>query len=1413
MATQLEIQQAINKALEARTDLLEAHSRLVRSQLADLAGLNKAWTDANASQADIIKTIKDMRDALEEVGEQAEETGDDVTEGMEKPLKPAQALNKVLLELDKKFPGLAKGFKVVSAAALGFVDGFVKGLVFVEKVLKRSLGLILSVGKAFTDIGLSIIKIPFNVLNGLVEASNKMVQLMEAVARATEEVREQFGELSSGAGKAVIDTARDIGTGFEQMGLGGYRIFGSLDERIEAVNKAATAMGSTFERFKNEMVEDQGASLLLQKGLGIADEQMATLAQRAIATGTTWNNQFRMMTNIVAGKDGLAKKFGLSAKLMSRDMSVMMADVKNFGNLSAKQLGVAVAYTKKLGIEVKDLASVSEKFNTFESAAEGAAMMSQAFGANVDAVKMMKSQNPADQVDELRRAFLATGKSADQLSKQELQLLAQSSGMTEQTALLAFSQKNAGVSMDVLNKKARDAEKQQMSTAQAVQAVQESIKRAIKPFQTFVGFFKAFADGFAKGIFNGKTFMQMLGSVHKALHQTTLAGMALGKLFLEIPGVKETIKAVTDFFNTTDRGTPFMKMITNVKDAFLKFFKTIKDGPDAVRQLFGELQLSFESFKRSAGGEKLIKWGASFAGVIGNMIAGAIEVISIGAVEIMKTLADILTGKNKLQDFKSAGGQIVDALITPIVEEFKNGQALKEIIPAFKQMLKDIWAKHKKDIIETVMPIGAGIGLTVFGSAFANAAGSVLMMVGNLLMGMLAESIVTWITAGPGVAMLTSVGSSIVAAITSPFVLIPAAIAATLGAAVGVSKGMDKFNNKLIKEFDKTESQVGASVAGIVDTLSFGLLPDSFALKVGEFFATGTKMFLDALESLPAGHIFSMYVKELIDSAVNAMKSLGDLVMAIFDGNSSRINQAAVDFGSNFTTIFLEWVYTLGPMITAFGYSLMIKVGELLVQGFIYTLTELLPRTVKLVLRTGEVILGFIAGVFYKLGDIAAHIPVFGYVLQVIFGIIGSIFEGIGQFAGALGDKIAVVIKWFDGIKTAAAELWNALWEGSNETLDKMWKYFTDIFNPDAAHGVVMGMFWGFDKAMRNFVLSVSKHFNNALEWIYKKFGIHSPSTVFESIGQNIIAGLANGLVGIKDLFINTAKNALKYMKNVFGIHSDATTTEGIGDNLYGGLANSKLTELPELLKKVSVDSLNAMSAQFKNFDSKGFKKLQGDLGVIGDVIGSLNDINTKSEAFDKDADKISARITNAIMTLEKVFSPDEPGYKGNITRIRDLAAKLAGDYNANSVLNATTSEIFSSAASMLGDVDRMNNTVKGLLPNLSKGLFSDIKVPTRSVSDMPVVKAIARMVEEVNLLENSLKTLGEKPIDLDLRLEKLGKSLGLKNNQFKVERKNLNMTLNVNVTMDADKLAKVLLDTKYFVSEGALVGGMSMAP
>lgn len=126
-------------------------------------------------------------------------------------------------------------------------------------------------------------------------------------------------------------------------------------------------------------------------------------------------------------------------------------------------------------------------------------------------------------------------------------------------------------------------------------------------------------------------------------------------------------------------------------------------------------------------------------------------------------------------------------------------------------------------------------------------------------------------------------------------------------------------------------------------------------------------------------------------------------------------------------------------------------------------------------------------------------------------GFFSDIWEGIKEVFSAVGSyfKNRFETGW-DAVKTAFSawnNFWSGLWNGLKNIFSSVGEWFSNI-----GKNIVNGLKNGIQNAWKSFTNWISNLFENSLVGrIMDLLGIHSPSTVFAGIGENMAEGLAVG--------------------------------------------------------------------------------------------------------------------------------------------------------------------------------------------------------------------------------------------------------------------------------------------------------------
>ena len=681
-ASQLDLEGQINKVLQARTAILQNQSKFLSNQT------QMAMEMCNALDCEGLDGMKDrlnelqngLTDAAEEAKRlegSAQSAGNAVNDMAKKSAKDGGMMKKAFSPMGGMFAGLGVGIMSSFKGATNMIGGFISSA-------GRITGIIGNIGKA-------LITLPFSLLNNLTSLAAGAGGGVSALRQAMEDVREEFGSLASNEGKQVMQGFDSMKSQMKDMSKHGISLrkhFGPGSEGLANALKAAgeqmTDLGDQMGVFGSEVAANAGKLHVYRKGLGLTGEAFAAMGTLASTNGKSLTDT---MHEVGSQAINMGKQFGVGPKVLAKSMASMAGDVANFGTLSVKQLSSLAVYTHKLGISAKELNGVIDKWDNFEDAAAGASKLSQAFGMNIDAMQMMKEQDPGKRMDMLRESFQATGKSVEDLSRQELKLLSAQMGLSEEAAKKALS---SDMDYDDIVAGSEDAEAKTISQAEAMKELADSLK------QVFGGggdgpktFSEALASGFKKGIMRGKGMRKMFSNIRKSMRQVHLFGKDLGKMFIEMfPGIQTMVKALTDLFSPSR----FKKLRKDLLGAFRQLFVDLRTDPKAGVETFGEKlkEIFGKFFDTSSGPGKAFADGLkTFGKTVLLLIMSLIPMLIKGLANLIHKLADFIRDPSALTD--GAAG-MADGLQQALAGAFEN---IKDAWPILAAAFADLWEAVK----------------------------------------------------------------------------------------------------------------------------------------------------------------------------------------------------------------------------------------------------------------------------------------------------------------------------------------------------------------------------------------------------------------------------------------------------------------------------------------------------------------------------------------------------------------------------------------------------------------------------------------------------------------------------------------------------------------------------------------------
>jgi hypothetical protein len=721
MADSLKVAQDLFKINQNSLKVDQARAKILKDQV----GLAQTMQSAIESVApeELIDTLSEIQGALKSLGVDLSGVFDTVTSAV----ATATGLTSGFVEsirgigefLISPFTSLASTISAVGATVTNLSFAISKGLLLtaflplyplialVEELTsyfydlaKTILGSVVDAGKSFLavfgnafkilipvvgqlissifNIGKAMFTLPTMIFTNLLNMADDLFQKFIDIARAFEEVRKQLGDPSTGLNRIVRDLIGNMG-GLDFF-AGSRNLFTYFQDAGEAARFAAglfSELGSVAESMGGQ-IADMGVDFIeFFRGMGLATEEVRGFAVKAITAGKPLEELLRDTANMSLQ---LADAFGMTGKLVGKDMAKMTKDVARFGTMTVREMGESAVFVRSLGLEVEALGKIVDKFLNFDSAVESTARLSQAFGANLDTLKLMKEANKggAGAMEELRRGMFAAGRDAEKMNLAELRLLANTTGLSEEEAKLAFSMKNRGLTMDEVRKKAAKAGKQQLSQTEVMNKLADASERIVRNFGMSGSLLNRFFQGFQRGIKMNNSFINTLLNLRRVSEIVHLAGMEVGNAFIEaFPGIKDTLTFINKLFDPK----VYKKAMGEVKGVFKTFFTSIGD-PKTAKEAFGNLVNSLvgifqklPTYITGESGDAGKKAAKRFLMGISNTIAGAIRFLPDVVADLLNAVSNVLTtGKLGPGDPKGLLGSLfgeVSELVEPILDSLK----------------------------------------------------------------------------------------------------------------------------------------------------------------------------------------------------------------------------------------------------------------------------------------------------------------------------------------------------------------------------------------------------------------------------------------------------------------------------------------------------------------------------------------------------------------------------------------------------------------------------------------------------------------------------------------------------------------------------------------------------------------------
>lgn len=1436
LQTQLDLNNQINELLMSRMNVLKAQEKVLSNQVQYAVDMCKAL---KCEELDEVSTrLDNMRKELEKAADSAGSLGNEIEDAADRGSRSMQ-------NVDSEVKSQTKSFSVLKGAVAGAVVGLVRGFGSVYQTLTNLTTGVSGLIGTFFNLGTAIIGLPFKLLEGLFSvAQGSMSGSPSPLKIELENIRREFGDLSVATGKTAASAMEQFQRSAGNLGGTGLalrRIFGSGPEGVAkamAENlELMKALGPAADNFNDILQNSAGELTAFRKGLGLTVEQQGRFMKFAQAAG---KDPMKEMNKFASQAINMGESFGISSKLISKDMAEMQGDFANFGGLGPKVMSQISVYTRKLGIEIKSLTGLISAFDDFEGAAQGAAKLSQAFGMNVDAMKMMQEQDPAARLSMLQKAFKDTGRSIDTMTRQEKKLLAQQAGLDDEAAALAFSQRGLSMSYDQVQKQGEKAQKKQLTQVQVMDKLAKSIERVVETMQQtqFTGFFDAFSKGFMSGIEKSKEFKQIMRAVTASLMIVFRAGKEVGKLFMMLfPGISDLSDALTALFSPER----YSDLMIQVKSVFSDFFTDLKTDPKAgVEKFIDRFKKIFTDFFKSGGKltGAILDGGKTILNTFKEIFIALLPIALRGLIDLIKYITDFLKDPPQLD---SSIGKLFGELAASMID--LASKLWEQLWPPMKEMFITVFEKIKP-WLKSAAPwlLGAALVKMVLSAIMSAAWGAVTTALTNVFLGIFGQSATEVGTGGffrTITKMLTEglpkLGSKLTAAVADMLgpslsagfsraaaglskLAGPVAIAVAVGTiGMSVSKLADSIGPDLESKFGKTAMQAGISAASVIDAITLGLLPDSLIKDIAEFFAKVTHTVEKWMEKLLPKEVVEMFRAQIAET-FGIFQGIGEILRGVFEVSPDAV---AKGFGKIFDAI-LDKIIVFTINLPKLVWKGLLKFGEFVVKGTLAVITWLATDGLWYL---GEALVGLmtlISGLGLYIWD----------KLKEAFEFAMRLFTD-GEFRGRMWDKVwnfgrDIVMGIIDG-------LWNfGIMLG--DTMYDAWTKFKDFWKEKT--GVDMGKIA--QSIIDKFVAGVSGFKDKVVE-VFQR-GWNAVTGFFDlskltGLGSTIIDGIISIVTFFPSRMLSLAQTAWDKFSDVFNLSELVDfaheTIDGIVDTLidflpfrYGVVARLAWSSMSDYF---SIDKLKGLGsgivdgileglsglkdkfletvtgawnavAEFFGWNSPATEGVGLGKGIMDGIINGIDDlIPNMLKPFDTAFTKIIEAAQNG---MKKIVSAIADSFNSIVNTIAQsgIVGKMSD------LLGSIASSFISSFTSSFNTAIRLASTglttLKGLMQisTLGEESVQALRVFARSITmivtelsevvspDTNVTERIEKLSKAINKVSKEISNLGNDE-NSALAVE-VGKSLS-GNGKLTIRHETTNINLAVDIKMSAEQIGK----------------------
>jgi len=417
----------------------------------------KTESDRSNNQLKALQARIDKQKELVKEGKAERESVEDLENQYEQLDESIKNAKKTSDELVGAFGDLLKGNLVGGLKKLGGA---------LTKNLKNKLM------SKFTDSIFSLVRAGPKGIAALGGLAAAFVVIGVAVAVWTKIVKMAIAVVdASNAFQKATGTSNEFASSLITVG-NEARAFGGTIEEVSASFQSLFTNVSDFTMMSRASREELIKTNTVLSKLGISNDDLAKSQQNLIkAMGQTATQAAATSRELAA----FASDIGVAPSKLASDFAAAGPQLAKFGRDGVKAFKDLAQTAKITGIEVSRLLAITEKFDTFEGAAEQAGKLNAALGGNfVNAMELLTETDPTKRFEQMTDAIKDAGKSFDDMTYFEAKFFAQAMGLQDVNELALALSGNMDM-VGQFTKKSSDQYEALAKRAAKVQSFQEKM--------------------------------------------------------------------------------------------------------------------------------------------------------------------------------------------------------------------------------------------------------------------------------------------------------------------------------------------------------------------------------------------------------------------------------------------------------------------------------------------------------------------------------------------------------------------------------------------------------------------------------------------------------------------------------------------------------------------------------------------------------------------------------------------------------------------------------------------------------------------------------------------------------------------------------------------------------------------------